>query len=232
MGLFFAPLISAVTLLKLVLVFYLRILYLKYLCKPSNSRYEVRLQLIKISNVVFLSLLSLKASRTSSLLNYFLLFSFLMSTSFLAYIVGDMYPSNACGPFRDKNDAHYYTGVVANLIDVSTLNQHCSEFYMIDLCYTGMVVEFWKRVPPILRSKYRVDRHELRYFYQTFFLFSFISVYAVILLLTYFHLYLNYSVLNEYNTRISKQLKSIVDETKSLKMKLDEHKNQNMKWIE
>ena len=115
---------------------------------------------------------------------------------------------------------------------MSVLNQHCSEFYMIDLCYTGMVVEFWKRVPPILRSKYRVDRHELRYFYQTFFLFSFIFVYAVILLLTYFHLYLNYSVLNEYNTRISKQLKSIVDETKSLKMKLDEYKNQNIKSTE
>merc|ERR1719270_1344754 len=67
MGLFFAPLISAVTVLKLLVVFYLRIIYLKYLCKPSNSRY--------------------KASRTSSLLNYFLLFSFLGSILFLAYIV-------------------------------------------------------------------------------------------------------------------------------------------------
>ena len=28
-----------------------------------------------------------------------------------------MYPSNACGPFRDT-DARYYTGVVANMIDV------------------------------------------------------------------------------------------------------------------
>ena len=40
-----------------------------------------------------------------------------MGLGFLAFIVGEMYPSNACGPFRDK-DAQYYTGVVANMIDV------------------------------------------------------------------------------------------------------------------
>lgn len=48
----------------------------------------------------------------------------------------------------------------------------------------------------------------------------------MILLLTYLHLYLNYSVLHEYNIRIRKQLRSVVDETKSLKIKLEEYKQQ------
>ena len=41
MGLFFAPLISIITTLKLFGIFYLRIWYLRYLCTPSKSLYEV-----------------------------------------------------------------------------------------------------------------------------------------------------------------------------------------------
>ena len=48
----------------------------------------------------------------------------------------------------------------------------------------------------------------------------------MILLLTYLHLYLNYSVLHEYNLRIRKQLRSVVDETKHLKLKLEDYKLQ------
>ena len=43
MGLFFAPLLSGITLIKLFIVFYLRIIYLKYLCRPSKTLYEVRI---------------------------------------------------------------------------------------------------------------------------------------------------------------------------------------------
>ena len=61
-----------------------------------------------------------------------------------------------------------------------------------------------------------------------FFLIDFLSLgilfNSVILLLTYLHLYLNYSVLDEYNTRIRKQLRSVVDETKHLKLKLEDYK--------
>ena len=63
-----------------------------------------------------------------------------------------------------------------------------------------------------------------------FFLIDFLSLgilfNSVILLLTYLHLYLNYSVLDEYNTRIRKQLRSVVDETKHLKLKLEDYKRQ------
>jgi len=169
LGLFFAPLLSAITLLKLILIFYLRIIYLKYLCKPSNSRYE--------------------ASRTSSLLNYFLLFSFLVSVGFLAFIVGEMFPSNACGPFRDT-DARYYTGVVANMI-----NEWSWTFGRDFLQFLGRSVVL-------------------------------MGLSSVILLMTYLHLYLNYSVLHEYNIRIRKQLRSVVDETKHLKLKLEDYKLQ------
>ena len=62
----------------------------------------------------------LQASRTSSLLNIFLLVSFVFSFIPVAYILGEMAPSNACGPFRHTSDNDYYTGVVWNLVDVRT----------------------------------------------------------------------------------------------------------------
>jgi len=96
MGLFFAPLLSIVTFIKLFLMFYLRIWYLKYLCTPSKSLYE--------------------ASRTSSLLKIFLLVSFISAFIPLAVIIGGHIPSNACGPFRGK-EPDFYTGVVVDLIN-------------------------------------------------------------------------------------------------------------------
>ena len=100
MGLFFAPLLSMITLIKLFLIFYIRLTYLKRLCVPPKSFFE--------------------ASRTSSLLNIFLLVSFVFSVIPMAYIIGAMQPSNACGPFRSSSDVHYYTGVVWNLVNVSS----------------------------------------------------------------------------------------------------------------
>ena len=99
MGLFFAPLLSLITLIKLLLMFYLRLNYLKSLCEPTKSYYE--------------------ASKTSSLLNMFLLVSFAISFVPIAYIMGGMQPSNACGPFRSTSEEVYYTGVVWALIEVS-----------------------------------------------------------------------------------------------------------------
>ena len=97
MGLFFAPLLSAITTLKLFCIFYLRLWYLKFLCKPSKSVY--------------------KASRTSSYLKLFLLISFICSFVPLAYIIGQHIPSNACGPFKGRTP-DFYTGVVVSLIQV------------------------------------------------------------------------------------------------------------------
>ena len=73
----------------------------------------------------------LQASRTSSLLNIFLLVSFVFSFIPIAYILGEMSPSNACGPFRDPSITNYsenayYTDVVWNLVEVrGTFNTEC-----------------------------------------------------------------------------------------------------------
>ena len=42
MGLFFAPLLSLITLIKLLLLFYIRLTYLKVLCQPTKTFYEVK----------------------------------------------------------------------------------------------------------------------------------------------------------------------------------------------
>ena len=98
MGLFFSPLISLITFIKLFLLFYIRMAYIKYFCVPSKTFYE--------------------ASKTTSLLNLFLLVSFGVSFIPMAYILGGMQPSNACGPFSTSSDEDYYTGVVWSLIEV------------------------------------------------------------------------------------------------------------------
>ena len=43
MGLFFAPLLSLITLIKLLSLFYIRLSYLKNWCQPSKSFYEVHI---------------------------------------------------------------------------------------------------------------------------------------------------------------------------------------------
>ena len=98
MGLFFSPLISLITFIKLFLLFYIRMAYIKHFCVPSKTFYE--------------------ASKTTSLLNLFLLVSFGVSFIPMAYILGGMQPSNACGPFSTSSDEDYYTGVVWSLIEV------------------------------------------------------------------------------------------------------------------
>ena len=60
------------------------------------------------------------------MLNYFLLFSFLVSFIPLAYILGDMNPSNSCGPFKASSEEHFYTGLVYGLISVSNTWRLCS----------------------------------------------------------------------------------------------------------
>ena len=127
MGLFFAPLLSLITLIKLLSLFYIRLSYLKNWCQPSKTFYEVNKMLYKHSSCNFF----LQASRTSSLLNIFLLVSFVFSFIPIAYILGEMSPSNACGPFRDPSITNYsenayYTDVVWNLVEVrGTFNTEC-----------------------------------------------------------------------------------------------------------
>jgi len=101
MGLFFAPLLSLITFIKMFVIFYLRLAYLNFICKPSPSLYE--------------------ASKMSSIMKMFLLISFLCALCPLTYIIAMMEPSNACGPFRNIDRDHlalpsFYSGVVESMI--------------------------------------------------------------------------------------------------------------------
>ena len=101
MGIFFSPLISLITFVKLFVIFYLRLGYLSFLCKPSSSLYE--------------------ASKISSIMKIFLLISFASSLFPIAYIISQMEPSQTCGPFRGVpsltvEDTTFYSGVVEDLI--------------------------------------------------------------------------------------------------------------------
>ena len=97
MGLFFSPLLSLITFIKLFVIFYIRIGYLKFLCVPSASLYE--------------------ASKMSSILKNFLLISFACALGPLAYIIAMMEPSNACGPFIRLDKPTFYSGIVEDLIE-------------------------------------------------------------------------------------------------------------------
>ena len=101
MGVFFSPLISLITFVKLFVIFYLRLGYLSFLCKPSSSLYE--------------------ASKISSIMKIFLLISFASSLFPLTYIISQMEPSEICGPFRGVGTTTvevttFYSGVVEDLI--------------------------------------------------------------------------------------------------------------------
>ena len=101
MGVFFSPLISLITFVKLFVIFYLRLGYLSFLCKPSSSLYE--------------------ASKISSIMKIFLLISFASSLFPIAYIISQMEPSEICGPFRGvatttTTITTFYSGVVEDLI--------------------------------------------------------------------------------------------------------------------
>ena len=54
MGLFFAPLLCLITLIKLVALFYIRLTYLKHWCQPSKTFYEVHIMMIEILTLLFI----------------------------------------------------------------------------------------------------------------------------------------------------------------------------------
>eukprot|EP00095_Tigriopus_kingsejongensis_P004414 maker-scaffold654_size118352-snap-gene-0.10 protein:Tk04414 transcript:maker-scaffold654_size118352-snap-gene-0.10-mRNA-1 annotation:"hypothetical protein BRAFLDRAFT_199751" len=83
---FFAPLIVLVTIIKSFIIFWLRIIYVLYICKPSSVPYS--------------------AARASSLFKGFLLFAFALVTIAIGITIGNVQPSLACGPFRDVQCAN------------------------------------------------------------------------------------------------------------------------------
>ena len=113
-----------------------------------------------------------------------------------------MNPSNSCGPFKGSSEEHFYTGLVYGLISVSrrtpplTLETDCPTEQDWDSATGQSIILFLGRTSVLVATT------------------------ALVLLLTYFT-YLRYAALAQYNSRISHQLRSLSEETKTLKRKMD-----------
>ncbi|XP_067673750.1 transmembrane channel-like protein 7 isoform X2 [Haliotis asinina] len=80
LGMFFSPLIPAMTLMKVLVIFYVKRLTVLHNCIPPVRPY--------------------RASRSNSFFMTVLLFSFVLSVIPLGYLIGTVHPSQSCGPFR------------------------------------------------------------------------------------------------------------------------------------
>ena len=134
-----------------------------------------------------------------------------------------MNPSNSCGPFKGSSEEHFYTGLVYGLISVSTLNPPLP----LRLSYP---ILYWAGVG----LSHRTEHHSLpwadlcsdglhsRWGHQTSRTEKSHVLIIVVLLVTYFT-HLRYAALAQYNSRIKHQLRSVSEETKTLKRKIDTH---------
>lgn len=108
LGMFFAPLLPAMTLIKVVLIFYIKRLTLIMNFSPPQYAY--------------------KASSSNSFFMTILLMSFILAAAVLGYMIGHLPPSKSCGPFRVYSHDNYV--VWSALTDeISTWSRSASEFF-------------------------------------------------------------------------------------------------------
>ncbi|XP_050394548.2 transmembrane channel-like protein 7 isoform X1 [Patella vulgata] len=98
LGMFFCPLIPLITMLKCFIVFYVKKLSLIKNCVPTKRPY--------------------KASRSNSFFMTVLLISFILAAVPLGYMLGNIPPSQSCGPFRvySKRSDYYMFDVIRDEI--------------------------------------------------------------------------------------------------------------------
>lgn len=81
LAMFYAPLITVVTVIKMMFLFFLRWLYVKFVCKPTLGKQSV--------------------VQPSSLFKVFLLLAFFLCAIALSVTINSIQPSLSCGPFRN-----------------------------------------------------------------------------------------------------------------------------------
>jgi len=130
-ALFFAPLISAVTMLKMFLIFYLRLFFVKKCCTPAKIPYS--------------------ASRALSIFKGILFLAFAVASILVVCYIG-LGSSKGCGPFREFK-CNFGEGT--NLTELNELNlartwkDDCSAYDYIEyLIYHGELggPEIWRQV--------------------------------------------------------------------------------------
>jgi len=103
MALFFSPLITLINFVKLFFIFFIRIFYVQYICKPTSHFFQ--------------------ASKASSIFKFCLLFSVVVTIFILGCFICVVPPSISCGafkglwaePYLDKEEPNYFD-VVTDLI--------------------------------------------------------------------------------------------------------------------
>ena len=94
MGTFYSPLLSVMMIVKLFILFYVKVLSVLRNCKPSSKAW--------------------RASRTHTIFLGFLFFFFLLTTIAVAVGIITIKPSEDCGPFRGQNKAY---DIVLTMVD-------------------------------------------------------------------------------------------------------------------
>lgn len=93
-GTFYSPLLSVMMIVKLFILFYVKVISVLQNCRPSSKAW--------------------RASRTHTIFLGFLFFFFLLTTVAVAVSIITITPSNDCGPFRGQDKAY---DVVINLVE-------------------------------------------------------------------------------------------------------------------
>ena len=94
MGTFYSPLLSVMMIVKLFILFYVKVLSVLRNCKPSSKAW--------------------RASKTHTIFLGFLFFFFLLTTIAVAVGIITIRPSEDCGPFRGQNKAY---DIVLTMVD-------------------------------------------------------------------------------------------------------------------
>ncbi|XP_005112282.2 transmembrane channel-like protein 7 [Aplysia californica] len=97
-GMFFTPLLPAITFVKVFFFFFLKKFELLFVCETPKNAY--------------------RASRSYSFFQTILLVSFIMIAGLLGYMIGNIQPSKSCGPFRlYSSDQYVMFDTVSNQVN-------------------------------------------------------------------------------------------------------------------
>jgi len=85
-GIYFSPILSLIVIIKYILLFYIKKTSVLRNCRPSKRRW--------------------RASQSRTFFNSLLLLCFIVSFSFIVYVIYSVRPSEDCGPFRDVENSY------------------------------------------------------------------------------------------------------------------------------
>ncbi|XP_076459355.1 transmembrane channel-like protein 7 isoform X1 [Babylonia areolata] len=158
LGTFFAPLLPAMTLLKVFFIFYIKKLTLMKNFAPPQNVYKV--------------------SRSNSFFNLILLISFIIVAVIVGYMLGNINPSKSCGPYRLYSTEDYVTWTALTDVIAGWPNWASTIFFFfgttafyvpcfILLCllmyYYWAVGQGYKRRDEILKEQLRLEGKDKHY---------------------------------------------------------------------